>query len=388
MLAALGLALILSMTTWFSATAVIPQLKAQWGLSDTLSAWLTIAVQVGFVIGAVGMSALNLSDIIPTRVLIVFGSVGAAAANAGILLADQPGVVLGLRLATGFCLAGVYPPALKLIATWFSRGRGLALGVLVGALTAGSAAPHLVNALGGLRWQVVIASTTLATLSGALVVALVVREGPYRFPRARFSPAQTGRVFHNRAVVLASLGYFGHMWELYAMWAWFLYFARQALAEQHITGEQAAPLLTFVVIAAGGLGCVLGGILGDRWGRPQAAGLMMAVSGSCALLSGLVYGGPIWLFVAVSLVWGISVVADSAQFSAMVTDLGDPRYVGTALTLQMGVGFCLTVATIWILPLLAGALQSWQWVFLILVPGPALGILAMLGLRRPRRPFA
>jgi len=387
-LAAVALALLLSMTTWFSATAVVPQLKVQWALSDTLSAWLTIAVQVGFVIGAVGMSAMALSDIIPARRLIVLGAVGAAAANAGILLTDQPGVVLGLRLATGICLAGVYPPALKLVATWFARGRGLALGVLVGALTVGSAAPHLANALGGLRWQVVIASTTLTTLCGALVVAAAVHEGPYRFPRARFAPTQIGRVFRNRGVVLASLGYCGHMWELYAMWAWFLHFSRQALADRHITGEAAAPLLTFAVIAAGAFGCVLGGILGDRWGRPQVAGLMMAISGSCALLAGVVYGGPLWLFVAVSLVWGITVVADSAQFSAMVTDLGDPQYVGTALTLQLGLGFCLTAATIWILPVLAGVLQSWQWAFLILVPGPVLGILAMLGLQHPHHRLA
>ncbi len=191
-------------------------------------------------------------------------------------------------------------------------------------------------------------------------------------------------MFHNRGVVLASVGYFGHMWELYAMWSWFLYFSRQALEEQHVTGEAAAPLLTFAVIAAGAFGCVLGGILGDRWGRPKVAGLMMAISAGCALLAGAVYSGPIWLFVAVSLVWGITVVADSAQFSAMVADMGDPQYVGTALTLQLGLGFSLTVATIWILPVLAGVLQSWQWVFLILVPGPVLGILAMLGLQRPR----
>ena len=253
MLAALSLALLLSMTTWFSATAVIPQLKAQWALSDTLSAWLTIAVQVGFVLGAVAMSTLTLSDIAPTRLLIVLGAVGAAGANAGILLTDQPDVVLGLRLATGICLAGVYPPALKLMATWFARGRGLAFGVVIGALTVGSAAPHLVNAprrttLAGGHRQRHVRNARRCRGGGAGGGRRSVS-----IPRARFSPTQIGRVFHDRGVVLASVGYFGHMWELYAMWAWFLYFARQAFAEQHVTEQAAAPLLTFAVIAAGAL---------------------------------------------------------------------------------------------------------------------------------------
>jgi MFS family permease len=380
-LALLSLCVILSMTTWFSATAVVPQLRAAWGFSDSIAAWMTIGVQVGFVIGAVGSSVLGLADVLAPKRVIIAGAVGAALANVCILACDDALPAIALRIATGICLALVYPPALKLIATWFMRGRGLALGVLVGALTLGSALPHLVNALGGLRWQLVIAATTALTLAGAALVLAFVHEGPYPFPRARFDVRRVADVLKNRGIVYVSLGYFGHMWELYAMWAWFLTYARLALAAQHAGGAASASLLSFAVIGIGAAGCAAGGVMGDRCGRTFTTALMMALSGSCALLAGFAYAGPPWLFIALALVWGFTVVADSAQFSTMVTELGDPMYIGTALTLQLGLGFLLTVVTIWLLPLAAGRLGGWQWVFLLLLPGPALGVAAMLRLR-------
>lgn len=381
-LATLALCVVLTMTPWFSATAVIPQLTAAWTLSNSAAAWLTIAVQIGFVIGAVGASVLGLSDLVSAKTLMVAGAMGAAAANGGILLADDAWTAMGLRMLTGVFLAGVYPPSLKLIATWFASGRGLALGTLVGALTLGSAAPHLVNGVGGLHWQIVIASTTLATLAGALIVALFVREGPYPFPRAVFNPRQAIQIFRNRGLVLASLGYFGHMWELYAMWAWYVAFAREYLGTRGHDGQIMGSVLTFVVIAVGALGCVAGGVFGDRWGRTTLTSLMMALSGGCALLAGFSFDGPVWLFILIGVVWGFTVVADSAQFSAVVTEVGNPQLIGTALTLQLGLGFILTVPTIWLLPLAADLFRSWQWAFLILLPGPCLGVLAMLALRR------
>jgi MFS family permease len=374
-LAWLAVALVFSMTTWFSASAVVPQLREEWSLSDTGSAWLTIAVQVGFVAGALGSSALNLADVFPARAVFLAGSCGAAAANAGLLLVDGPRGGIPLRLATGFFLAGVYPPALKLIATWFRRGRGVALGVAVGALTLGSALPHLVNGLGGLDWRVVIAVTSVLTLAGGLVVVAAVPEGPLPFPRAVFAPRQGLRVLTSRGVRLASLGYFGHMWELYAMWAWFLLFVSEAL-----DARSSAAYATFAVIGAGAVGCWVGGLLGDRWGRTATTAAMMAVSGSCALLVGLLLDAPAWLLLAVCLVWGFAVVADSAQFSTMVTELADQAYVGTALALQLAVGFALTVTTIWLVPVWEDWL-GWRWAFALLAPGPALGIVAMLRLR-------
>jgi MFS family permease len=364
------------MTTWFSATAVVPQLRTEWGLGDTASAWLTIAVQVGFVAGALVSSALSVVDVFTPRAVILAGSLGAAGANALLLAADGAEVGLVARVATGFCLAGVYPPALKLASTWFQRGRGTALGIVVGALTLGSAAPHLVNGLGGLDWEIVVVTTSVLTAAGGVLAAVAVSEGPFRFPSARFDPRQAHRALANRGVRLASLGYFGHMWELYAMWAWFLVFFSAVGSD-----GRGAAYATFSVIAVGALGCWAGGVLGDRWGRPETTAAMMAVSGVCALIVGVVGAWSAAAALAVGLVWGFAVVADSAQFSTLVTELADQAYVGTALALQLAVGFALTVATIWLVPYWEDAV-GWRWAFAFLAPGPALGIAAMLRLRR------
>jgi MFS family permease len=371
----LSLALVCSMTTWFSATAVIPQLRDEWGLGDTAAAWLTIAVQVGFVGGALASSALTLSDVFPPRFVILAGSLGAAAANAALVVADGPGLGIAARLATGFCLAGVYPPALKLASTWFRRGRGTALGIVVGALTLGSAVPHLVNGLGGLDWRIVVWTTSSVTLGGGVIAAVAVPEGPFRFPSARLDLSQAPRTLRNRGVRLASLGYFGHMWELYAMWAWFLVFFSA------LEGEgRGAAYATFAVIGVGAIGCWVGGLLGDRWGRPETTAAMMAASGLCALTVGVAGAWSPAAALAVGLVWGFAVVADSAQFSTLVTELADQAYVGTALALQLAVGFALTVATIWLVPYWEDAV-GWRWAFAFLAPGPAVGIVAMLRLR-------
>ena len=240
--------------------------------------------------------------------------------------------------------------------------------------------PHLVNGLGGLDWRAVIYATSALTLIGGLIAGVAVGEGPFPFPRATFDPGQAGRVFANRGVRLASLGYFGHMWELYTMWAWFVVFFSDGLVARGAQVGSAAAYATFAVIGVGGLGCWAGGILGDRWGRTRTTALMMAVSGACCVLVGLLFGAPAWLVLLVGLVWGFAVVADSAQFSTMVTELADQAYVGTALTLQLAVGFTLTVATIWLIPFLEVAF-GWRWAFAFLAPGPALGVVAMLRLK-------
>jgi MFS family permease len=376
----LALTLVLSMSTWFSASAVIPQLRETWGLSSTAAAWLTIAVQLGFVCGALVSSLLNLSDILSPRHVILVGALGAAAANA--LLDVASGATLGvlLRFATGFFLAGVYPPAFKLMSTWFRDGRGLALGILAAAIVVGNGVPHLVNGLGGLDARVVIYVTSALTLTGGLITEFAIREGPFPFPSATFSPRQAVRAFANRGVRLASTGYVGHMWELFALYAWFSVFFSDVLAARGLSAGPAAAYATFAIFVAGGLGCWAGGVLSDHWGRIKTTTLMMAVSGSCAVFIGLLFGSSPWLVLLVGLVWGFSVVADSAQFSTMVTELADQAYVGTALTLQLAAGFTITVATIWLIPYLEAAL-GWRWAFAFLAPGPAVGVLAMLRLR-------
>jgi MFS family permease len=370
----LAFALVLSMTTWFSASAVIPQLREEWGLSDTGAAWLTIAVQLGFVAGALVSSVLNIADLVAPRIVILVGTLGAAAANLVLVAVSSATAAAPLRLATGFFLAGVYPPALKLMSTWFRKGRGTALGILVGALTLGSAAPHLVNGLGGLKWELVVYATSALTAAGGLLAGFAVSEGPFPFPPAAFAPRQARLVFANRGVRLASLGYFGHMWELYAMWAWFLVFFST------VDPGRGAAYATFAVIGIGAVGCWAGGLLGDRFGRPETTAAMMAASGACSLVIGLLLEAPRWLLLALALVWGFTVVADSAQFSTLVTEHADQAYVGTAVTLQLALGFTLTVATIWLIPVLEDTV-GWRWAFAFLAPGPALGVVAMLRLR-------
>ncbi|MDP9465666.1 MAG: MFS transporter [Actinomycetota bacterium] len=384
-LAILAVAVLLSMTTWFSASAVVPQLRVEWALAAGQAALLTISVQLGFVVGAVGSTLLALADVVPPRRLMLAGSVGAAVANAGLVLADGPLVATPLRFATGLSLAAVYPPALKEMATWFRRGRGTALGVLVGALTIGSAAPHLVNALGGASWRLVVVVSSVLTVAGGLVAALAGRDGPFPFPRTSFDARQARLAFANRGVRLATLGYFGHMWELYAMWAWIVVFLTDAFANAGHPGRVGPAFAAFAIIGVGGVGCWVGGVLGDRWGRCRLTTLAMLISGGCALVIGLLRDAPLPLLLTVALVWGFWVVADSAQFSTVVTEVADQRYVGTALTLQLAVGFTLTVVTIYLVPVLRDGV-GWQWAFAFLAPGPFLGAVAML--RLLRSPYA
>ena len=375
-LAALTLALLCGMSPWFSATAVIPQLRAEWELTGNAAAWLTIAVQLGFVAGALLSSVGNVADVLPPRLVILAGSLGAAAANLAVVAADGPTWAIPLRALTGFFLAGVYPPAFKLMATWFRRGRAFALGTLGGAIAVGSAAPHFVNGLGGLDWHIVVYTTSALTLTGGVVAWGLVSEGPYPFPRAPFDPRQVRQVLRNRGVRLASLGYFGHMWELFAMWAWFLLFFR----EGHGVGGAAAAYATFAVMAVGGLSCVAAGLIAEKIGSAETAAAALALSGACALVIGLLVETPTWLVLTVGLIWGFAVIPDSALFSTLVTEHADQSYVGTALSLQLAIGFALTVATIWLIPILEASV-GWRWAFAFLAPGPALGVVAMLRLR-------
>jgi MFS family permease len=376
--------LIFSMSTWFSASAVLPQLRDLWGLSSNLSAWLTIAVQVGFVVGALISSYFNLSDILHPRLVIFYGSLGAAAANFLILFAEGGTQGILLRFFTGFFLAGVYPPSFKLISTWFREGRGLALGVLVAAIVTGNGLPPLNQGVGGLDWEIVLISTSLLTLAGGLISIFAGKEGSFPFPKAVFNPQEAGKVFRNRRVRLAIFGYMGHMWELFAMYAWIALFFFAKLETQDKYPVILGAYLTFLVFAMGGLGSWIGGILSDRWGRTQSTILMLSISGACAFVIGLLFDAPLWAVVLVSLVWGITVVSDSAQFSALVTEMADQSYVGTALTLQLASGFLVTVPIIWLLPTFISVV-GWTWGFSLLVPGPVFGLISMWRLQVEQR---
>lgn len=378
----LASAMLLAMTTWFSATAVIPQLRTIWDLSASQAAWLTIAVQLGFVAGALGSAITTLADRVPPRRLMLSGATGATIANTLLLVSPGASTAIALRAGTGLFLAAVYPPAMKAMATWFRYKRGTALGIMVGALTVGSATPHLVNGLGGLDWRTVIIATSALTLAGGLIAEFAGRDGPYPFPRGSFDPRKAWQAFTDRGVLLSSAGYFGHMWELYAMWAWFaVFFADTLTLHGAADPERLAALATFAVIGVGGVGCWVGGELGDRWGRTRTTTLAMAISGGCALTIGLLQTAPLPIVLGVGLLWGFWVVADSAQFSTVVTEVGDQSYVGTALTLQLAIGFTLTVATIWLIPILEQVI-TWRYALAVLALGPAAGIAAMQALGR------
>lgn len=376
-----AVAVILSLTTWFSATAILPELIEVFKLTTAQSSWLTNAVQVGFVAGALTSSLLSISDVLKLTKLMATASLVAALSNALLLTEPTGGFAMLLRFMTGVSLAFIYPPAMKFIATWFVKGRGLAMGAMVGALTLGSALPFLFRGdTANIDWRLVIIGSSACSFIAAIIFGFLLSEGPHSFAKTKFNPRQLGQVVKNRPVMLANFGYFGHMWELYAMWGWLL--AYITAAQSNGLEVSNAAFLTFSVVALGAPGCVFCGWLADKIGRCYATSIMMICSGSAALLVGFYFDGPVWVFTLVAMVWGFTVVADSAQFSAAVTELSDSSLVGSSLALQMGIGFAITIFAIWITPQVAQWLGSWQWTFLILVPGPFMGTWAMLKLRQ------
>lgn len=384
-LALLALVDLLAMSLWFSASAVVPELREAWGLDDAGAAWLTTSVQLGFATGAVLSALLTLSDVWDPRRLIAGSAlVGATATAAIAVFADGLALTVFLRFVTGVALAGVYPPGMKMVAGWFRAGRGMAIGVLIGALAVGSAMPHLLRPLGGIgAWRLVLLLASGFAVVAAVLAAAGLRAGPHQAPAAPFDPRAVRRMFADRATMLANGGYFGHMWELFAMWTWIPAFLAASFAADSSAGTtpSLASYLAFGTIAAGGLGAAAAGILADRVGRTAVTSWSMIVSGACCLVIGPLFGGPIWPIAAVCLVWGFAIVADSAQFSACVSELAEPEYVGTALTLQTAIGFLLTIATIRLVPVWESWF-GWEWAFAPLAIGPALGTWSMLALRR------
>jgi MFS family permease len=378
-LALLGFAELLGMSLWFSASAVTPQLRSIWGLTVAEAGWLTTVVQLGFVCGTATAAVLNLADVIPAGRLFSSCALLGGAVNAAILGAPGYPSALVLRFLTGFFLAGVYPPAMKMTATWFRSQRGLAIGVIVGALTVGKAIPYLVRAMPHVGIRPVVLTASVGAVLAALIVAAGYREGPYPFASRPFSWRHVRDVVRVREWRLATASYLGHMFELYAFWTWIPSFLAASVAA-NAGGRFRAPrlisLLAFATIAIGGLGSVWGGMFADKRGRERLVSISLFMSGACCLLSGILFGRPIWMLGALAMTWGFFVIADSAQFSTLVTESVPPHTVGTALTVQTSLGFLLTMLPMQLVPLIAQR-AGWRWGFAILALGPVAGIAAI-----------
>jgi MFS family permease len=386
----LSTAELLAMSLWFTGTAALPQLAQAWNAGYGLTAWLTIAVQLGFVAGALGAAVFNLPDVFRADRIFVVSSLASAAANAlfAWLAAEHVAAALVLRFLTGVFLAGVYPTGMKLLAGWFRERRGLALGIFIAALTVGSALPHAVEAAGNLPWRTMVLASSGFAVVAAMLVALGVHPGPYAAPQPPFDFHQVGQTFRQRRLRLANLGYLGHMWEVYSMWGWIGVLLAASGANIATAWVE---MSTFSAIAIGAVGCVWAGVASDRAPNPDSSGngrlrrrsnvtiAAMAGSGACCLAAGLVFDR-FPALVAVSLVWGIAVVADSAQFSTIVSEVSHPSYVGTALTMQVALGFLLTSLSVRVVAAV-GEHWGWRWAGPAMAIGPLLGILAMMRLR-------
>ncbi len=381
MLALLAVAELLGMSLWFAGNAVAPALAERWGLSGSQVAGLTTAVQLGFVGGTALIALANLADIIPARTLFAVCAAMGAVANAGLAIAGSYGVALATRVAAGACLAGVYPPAMKMAATWFRARRGLAVGTVVGALTVGKALPYLLKSFPIFGMRTVVLSASAAALAAAALVWFGYRDGPYPFAPRPFSWRLVHDVVRERQWRLVLGGYLGHMAELYSYWTWI----PAALAASAVARSGAVPhwvgLLAFLTVAIGGVGCVWGGLVADRIGRSRLTIISMAASASCALLVAAAFGGSWWLLTPLSLAWGFFVIADSAQFSVLATESVPPHAVGTALALQTSIGFLLTTLTIQLVPPVVD-LGGWRAAFVMLAVGPVLGIRSMKALNK------
>lgn len=380
----ISISVLFALSLWFSASVIIEELIVLWKLSSLAKAWVSAAVPIGFVAGAFISSYFGIADRYNARKIFAVSAICGALFNGLIIFVDLAFLGIALRFLTGVALAGVYPVAVKMIAGWFPTKRGLAIGILIAALTLGTSLPHVVVIFfSSFQWQVVIGVSSLLSLLAAAIVYWILDDAPGAGSKNVFSFKLIKRVIQNKPVMLANYGYFGHMWELYAMWTWLPFFLSASFL--HYSPEISpwlSPFFSFIAIGvAGAIGCILGGYWADRIGRGRLTIIALSVSGLCSLGIGFTFGQSPWIPILISVIWGIFVIADSAQFSAAVSEFSEVEYVGTALTFQMCIGFLITIFSINIVPFLQEYL-GWEWIFTLLSVGPIFGMLSMVKFSR------
>jgi len=381
----LVLAELAGMSLWFTSAAVLPDMAREGAIEPVRQALLSSAVQAGFVVGALVVSISGVADRFDPRRVFAISALLAALANASLLVTVLGGdLAISARFATGALLAGVYPVGMKIAVGWGTRDRGFLVGLLVGALTLGNGVPYLAAFLGGAEWRATVVAISVLAGAGGLIV-LAAGLGPHHAKAPRFEPGAIRIAWTERRIRDAYLGYFGHMWELFAMWAWIGVASAVSYGATLDTAaaESLAKLTAFLAIGLGAVTCVVAGRVADRVGKAEVTIIAMAVSGTAAVLTALTFGGPVWLTFTLIMVWGIAVIPDSAQFSALVADASPPHFAGSLMTFQTAIGFALTIATVQVAPILADAF-GWPVVLAGLAIGPAFGIVAMMPLRRSR----
>jgi len=377
------LAEVAAMSLWFVSAAILSDMLQDATITPVRQAALSSGVQLGFVVGALLSASFGIADRFDPRRVFAFSAIAAALFNA-VLLISEPGGFLAIlaRFATGALLAGVYPVGMKIAVGWGQKDRGFLVGALVGALTLGSALPHLISFAGGTDWRFAV---TVASIAAALagLLCLGVSLGPQHATAARFNATVIKTAWTNRRIRLAYAGYLGHMWELYAMWAWIAVATAASYSQSMAEADALAlsKITAFVAIGAGAITSVIAGLVADRFGKAEVALIAMVISGLSALLTAATFGGPVWLTFAIVTVWGLSIIPDSAQFSALVADASPADQAGSLMTFQTALGFALTFVTVQITPILV-TWFGWPPVLAGLALGPAFGIIAMNRLRQ------
>ena len=377
-----SISLLFSLTVWFSANAITPQLINLWNLSQVDLAILSIILIIGFVLGGFVYSILNLPDLVKTPVFFSINALLSALGNFFAAFSPNFSTFIIFRFLTGFFLAGVYPTSMKLISSWYKRNRGLAIGILLGALTAGSGLPYVFNITGIPNWRFLLSISSILALLGSVIIYVFIQEGPHLVRGAKFHLSNLKDIFSKKSVRLANYSYFGHMWELYAFWIWIPKFLQEVHSRTSpgIDVNIYFSLGTFLIFISGAVGNMIGGKIADIIGRTKFNIIMLVISGTSSLIIGFFLNNAFFGLV-IAIIWGLTVVPDSPQYSAMISELSDPTYIGTALAMQTAIGFAITNISIWLLPVMVDLL-GWTFGFTFLVLGPITGIISLIKLRR------